>query len=81
MAETVSFKAALGRIGLNANTQTAIVSNGIATIRDLIELQDEDLSSLPRHLRDWRIADADEAHQVLLPLIALRCLRAMRHCH
>ena len=79
MAETVSFKAALGRLGLNANTQTAIVSNGIETIRDLLELQDEDLTSLPRHLRDWRIADADEAHQVLLPLMALRRLRAMRH--
>jgi hypothetical protein len=79
MAETVSFKAALGCIGLNANTQTAIINNGIQNIRDLLELQEEDLTSLPRHLCNWRITGANEAQQFLIPLMALRRLKAMRY--
>jgi hypothetical protein len=79
MADAVTFRAALGRIGLNHNTQLAINANGLNTIFDLIEAQKVDLVNLPKHLRDWRIPAAAEADQVRAPLMSLRRLKAMRY--
>jgi hypothetical protein len=79
MADAVTFHAALGRIGLNHNTQLAINANGLTTIFDLIEAQKGDLVNLPKHIRDWHIADAVEDDQVRIPLMSLWHLKAMRY--
>jgi hypothetical protein len=79
MADAVAFRVALGRIGLNANTQLAVNANGFDIILDLIAIQEGDLENLPKHIRDWRVANAVEADQVRIPLMSLRRLKAMRY--
>ena len=79
IAEGVAFRAALGRIGFNDATQTALVENGFATIIDLATTDEMSLNHLNKHLAAWRDAAAPAADQVRMPFLALQKLKAMRY--
>jgi hypothetical protein len=74
-----AFRAALGRIGFNAQTQDAMNENGFLTILDLTTVEEDDLDRLPKHLESWRDPDDDPADQVRVPFVSLKCLKAMRY--
>jgi hypothetical protein len=64
-----------------------INQNGFKTILDLATVvQEEDLDKLPKHLEAWRDAAAAPNHQVRIPFITLKKLKAMcywvlaQHC-
>lgn len=78
-AAQTNFRAALGRIGINVATRTAIAENGFATILDLATVQDEDLDKLPKHLEAWRVPNAPPNAQVRIPFVSLTKLKAMRY--
>jgi hypothetical protein len=78
-AAQTNFRAALGRIGINVATRTAIAENGFATILDLATVQDEDLDKLPKHLEAWRVPNAGPNAQVRIPFVSLTKLKAMRY--
>jgi hypothetical protein len=78
-AAQTNFRAALGRIGINAPTRVAIAENGFATISDLATVQDEDLDKLPKHLEAWRVPNAPPNAQVRIPFVSLTKLKAMRY--
>jgi hypothetical protein len=74
-----TFRAALGRIGFNAQTQDAMNENGFMTILDLTTVEEDDLDRLPKHLESWRDPDDDPADQVRVPFVSLKRLKAMRY--
>jgi hypothetical protein len=77
MADAVTFRAALTRIGFNQNTQDALNANGFNTISDLMETPTGDLKHLPKHLHEWRLPNVADADQVKIPFVSLRHLKAM----
>jgi hypothetical protein len=78
-AAQTNFCAALGRIGINVATRTAIAKNGFATILDLESVQDKDLDKLPKHLEAWKVPAAPPNAQVRIPFVSLTKLKAMRY--
>jgi hypothetical protein len=76
-AQVNAFRAALGRIGFNAPTRVAINENGLQTILDLLNVQDEDLDKLNEHLKGWRDPAAGPNAQVRIPFVSLNKLKVM----
>jgi hypothetical protein len=74
-----AFSAALGRIGFNPATRTAISDNGFATILDLVTVQEEDLDKLPKHLKAWWNPAVAANQQVHIPFMSLKKLKAMHY--
>ena len=74
-----AFRTALGRIGINVATRTAIAENGFLTVLDLATVQNEDLDKLPKHLEAWKVPNAAPAAQVRIPFVSLTKLKAMRY--
>jgi hypothetical protein len=79
MAAANTFNAALGRIGINPATRAAIRDNGFDTILDLATVQEDDLNQLPKHIMLWRDPAVDANHQVRIPFVSLKKLKAMRY--
>jgi hypothetical protein len=79
IGDGVAFRAALGRIGFNVATQTAIVENGFATIEDLAITDEKSLNYLAKHLLAWRVPNARPDDQVRAPFLAMEKLKAMRY--
>jgi hypothetical protein len=50
-ANAAAFCIALGRIGINPATRTAIIKNCFVTIQDLILVQGKDLDKLPKYFK------------------------------
>ena len=75
----LAFRNALGRIGINGPTRTAIQGNGYATIGDLAVTEESTLNHLPKYLRSWHDPNALPAQQVRLGLVALEKIKAMRY--
>ena len=78
MAEP-AFRNALGRIGINAATHTAIQGNGYRMIGDLAVTEESSLNHLLKYLRGWEVPGAAPGVQVRLGLISLEKLKVMRY--
>jgi hypothetical protein len=76
-AQNAFHGAALTRIGFSAQMRDAINQNGFETLLDLVTVQEEDLDKLPKHLEVWRDAAAAPDHQVRIPFVSLKKLKAM----
>jgi hypothetical protein len=75
----LAFLNALGLIGLDAATRTAIQGNGYVMIGDLAVTEEATLNHLHKYLRDFQAPGAAPAAQVRLPIVTLEKIKEMRY--
>ncbi len=80
MAQQNAFNTALLRIGFNVDTTEAIIDQGFDTLQVLSEVEESDIDSMIKKIRETRRAlGANAPGNVTFPFLAIKRLKAMRH--
>jgi len=78
MAQLNAFNAALIRCGFNADTADAISDEGFDTLETLADVEDGDIESMVKNIRETRRALGAQAQgNVTFPFLAIRRFKAM----
>jgi hypothetical protein len=78
MAQLNAFNAALLRCGFNADSADAITGEGFDTLEVLADVEEEDIDSMIKNIRETRRAQGAQAQgNVTFPFLVIRCLKAM----
>ena len=79
MAAVNAFNQALTRIGFNVDTTEAVIDEGFYTMDTLATVDEKDIDSMIKNVRDTRRELGDEAEgAVTFPFLAIKRLKAMR---
>jgi hypothetical protein len=80
MAQANAFNTALTRCGFNADTTEAIIDEGFDTLAVLATVDEKDIDSMIKNVRETRRTLGAEAEgDVTFPFLAIRRLKAMRN--
>jgi hypothetical protein len=80
MEQQNAFNTALLRVSFNVDTTEAIIDEGFNTLEVLSEVEESDIDSMIKNIRETRRAlGANAQGNVTFPFLAIKHLKAMRH--
>jgi len=80
MAQVNAFNAALARVGFNNATAEAMVAEGFDTLDVLSEVEESDIDSMIKNIRETRrLLGVNAPGNVTFPFLAIKRFKAMHH--